>query len=109
MPFPLDRRLLLWQIQHRFQASVANDDDTVESFGTTETAWAMQSTVGSTGFECYSLIAAVDSCPSQGDTWMLLPVGGIMPRTLGNLPGPIRFSINGSSTTHANPHQRNLK
>jgi hypothetical protein len=26
-----------------------------------------------------ALIALVDSCPSQGDTWML-PVGGIMPR-----------------------------
>jgi hypothetical protein len=31
--------------------------------------------------DCNGLIAAVDSCPSQGDTWML-PVGGIIPRTL---------------------------
>src|ERR1700686_3766894 len=48
----------------------------------------------------------VDSCPSQGDTWML-PIGESCHARLGNLPRPIGDFINGSSTTHSN--QRKVK
>jgi outer membrane protein assembly factor BamB len=61
-----------------------------------------------TGILISSDCSGVDSCPSQGDTGML-PVGESRQARMGNLPSPIGHSINGSSTTHANSHQRNLK